>query len=321
MAEREPEGWRNLRMGVFFLATAAVLFAALFVVGTNARLFERKYELKAYLPNAQQLDKGSMVALSGLEVGKIKSIRFVRRDDGRNIELTLQLPLHSRDQITTSSVASVRTVGVLGDRFIDITMGQPGEEPLEEDAEIPILIPTDWPATLQKAASGLDDFLAMIKSASEAVAKLDQGEGTLGVLLNDRQTAEHFRATAADLASVSHALKTGEGSLGRLITDDAMARSLEHAVSRFDSLVTVAVEGDGLMARLLGDSTLADHVARAAAGADSVMWDLREGDGTAARLLRQDELYREMLATMEQVHALVAKIQEHPERYLSISLF
>jgi len=65
MAEREPEGWRNLRMGVFFLATAAVLFAALFVVGTNARLFERKYELKAYLPNAQQLDKGSMVALSG----------------------------------------------------------------------------------------------------------------------------------------------------------------------------------------------------------------------------------------------------------------
>ncbi len=321
MAEREPEGWRNLRIGVFFLATTAVLFAALFVVGTNTRLFERKYELVAYLPNAQQLDKGSMVALSGLEVGKIKSIRFAHRDDGRNIELILQLPLHSREQITTSSVASVRTVGVLGDRFIDITMGKPGERALEPGEEIPVLTPTDWPATLQKAVGGLDDFLAMVKSASKAVEKLNQGDGTLGVLLNDRDTADHFRSTARDLASVSRSLKAGEGTLGNLITDDAMAKSLEHAVSRFDSLVTVAVEGDGLMAHLLGDSVLAAQAAGAAAGADSVMVDLRHGDGTAARLLRQDDLYREMLATMEQVHALVAKIQEHPERYLSISLF
>jgi len=320
MAEREPDGWRNLRMGVFFLTTTVVLFAALFVVGTNTRLFERKYELKMYLPNAQQLDKGSMVALSGLEVGKIKSIQFVHHEDGRNIEIVLQLPLHSREEITTSSVASIRTVGVLGDRFIDITMGKAGEEPLASGAEIPVLTPTDWPATLQRAAGGLDDFLAMVKQASEAVAKLNHGEGTMGVLLNDPKTASNFSATALNLAEVSGSLKKGEGSLGKLIKDDSMAQSLQLAVAHFDSLVNVAVQGDGLMARLLSDETLADHFSGAAAGADSVMIDLR-GDGTAGRLLRQDDLYKEMLATMEQVHALVAKIQEHPERYLSISMF
>ena len=92
MSDREPAGWRNLRMGAFFLVSSVVLFAALFIVGTNARLFERKYELSLYLPNAQQLGKGSMVALSGLEIGSVKAIRFTQREDGRNIQVVLSEP-------------------------------------------------------------------------------------------------------------------------------------------------------------------------------------------------------------------------------------
>jgi phospholipid/cholesterol/gamma-HCH transport system substrate-binding protein len=320
MAEQEPRGWRNLKVGVFFLATTAVLFAALFVVGTNSRLFERKYVLRCYLPNAQQLSDGSMVALAGLEIGKIKDVRFVHRDDGRNIELLLQLPLHRQRQITESSVASIRTVGVLGDRFIDISMGKPGEPPLRRGAEIKILEPTDWPATFQKAAGALDDFIVIVRKTSEAVTKLNEGNGTFATLLNDPLMAADVRTAATDLANVSRTLRAGEGSLGRLIKDEAMARSLESSISRFDSLVTLATTGSGTLQRLLGDEEMADHVESVAASADSVLHDLR-GEGTAARLMRQDQLYREMLDTMQEVHSLVAKIKAHPERYLSISLF
>ncbi|HKI83662.1 MAG TPA: MlaD family protein [Candidatus Krumholzibacteria bacterium] len=320
MPEREPKGWRNLKAGVFFLATTAVLFAALFVVGTNSRLFERKYELKCFLPNAQQLGKGSMVALAGLEVGKIDDIRFARREDGNNIELVLQLPLKRQHQITTSSVATIRTVGVLGDRFIDITMGQPGEKPIPRGGEIKIMAPTDWPATFQKAAGALDDFLKIVNKTSEAVEKLDRGEGTLAMLLNDPNTAQNLRDAVTNLAQISRGLQEGKGSLGRLMKDDSMARQLEVAISRFDSLSTMATSGDGLLPRLLSDHEMAAGMGRVVAGADTLMSQLR-GEGTAAHLIQRDELYHQMLSTMEEVHALVQKIQEHPERYLSISLF
>lgn len=320
MPEREPQGWRNLKMGVFFLATTAVLFAALFVVGTNSRLFERKYELRCYLPNAQQLGKGSMVALAGLEVGKIKDIRFVHHDDGRNIELVLQLPLNRQHQITASSVATIRTVGVLGDRFIDITAGQLDEKPIPRGGEITIQDPTDWPATFQKAAGALDSFLEIVKKTSEAVTKLNQGEGMLAMLLNDPTTAQNLRDTASNLAEISRGLRGGKGSLGRLMKDDSMALQLQGAIARFDSLSTMATDGHGLLPRLMSDQTMADGMGRAVASADTLMSQLR-GEGTAARLLREDQLYREMLGTMEEVHALIQKIKDHPERYLSISFF
>jgi phospholipid/cholesterol/gamma-HCH transport system substrate-binding protein len=215
MSDREPQGWRNLRMGVFFLVSTVVLFAALFIVGTNARLFERKYELSLFLPNAQQLGAGSMVALSGLEIGKVKDIRLTRREDGRNIQVVLALPRSRQDQITSSSMASIRTMGVLGDRFIDISMGQPGETPLPDDGEITVLEPTDWPATFNKAAGALDDFLILVRNASEIIQKMNEGPGTFAMLINDPQTADDFRLTASDLAQVSSRLKQGEGSHGR----------------------------------------------------------------------------------------------------------
>lgn len=320
MADREPAGWRNLRMGVFFLASTVVLFAALFIVGTNARLFERKYQLSIFLPNAQQLGKGSMVALAGLEIGSVKEIRFIHREDGRNIEVVLSLPRHQQAQITRSSEASIRTVGVLGDRFIDISMGQPGEDPLPAGGELPVLEPTDWPSTFQKAAGALDDFLELVRNASEVVRKLNEGEGTLAMLINDPQAARDLRMTASDLALVSSRMKRGEGSLGRLMKDETMARQLEDAVARFDSLVLLATDGEGLVARALTDPALGERFASVVSNADSAMAGLN-GEGTAARLLKDPALYEEMLGTVEKIHAIVEMVQKNPERYLSISLF
>lgn len=320
MSDREPAGWRNLRMGVFFLVSTVVLFVALFIVGTNARLFERKYELSLYLPNAQQLGKGSMVALSGLEIGKVKDVLLTRREDGRNIQVVLALPRSRQPQITTSSTASIRTIGILGDRFIDLSMGVPGEDPLPDKGEITVLEPTDWPATFQKAASGLDDILELVRNASEAVRKLNEGPGTFAMLLNDPQVTADLRLTAQDLARVSSRLQRGEGSLGRLMKDETMARQLEGAVARFDSLVGLATEGDGLMARILSDPKLGEQLANAVANADSAMVNLN-GEGSAGQLLKDPALYQEMLGTMETIHELVEMIQKNPERYLSISLF
>jgi len=320
MVEREPPGWRNLRVGIFFLVTTVVLFAALFVVGTNARLFERKYHLTLHLANAQQIGGGAMVALAGYEVGKVSEVRLNPRDDGQVVEIILQLPRDRQEQITTSSRAQIRTVGVLGDRFIDISMGRPGEPPLPDGAEIEVDEPMDWPSTFQRAAGALDDMLELIESGKEALSKLNQGEGALGVLLNDADLGRDLKDTGRSLAGISRGLEAGEGSLGRLLEDETMARRLERVVARVDSLTEQVAGGEGLLARLLSDEAMGESLARAVANVDSLSADLR-GDGTVGRLIRQDEAYRDLQGTLEELHGLISEIKRNPQRYLSISLF
>ena len=320
MAYSEPPAWRNLRVGVFFLVSFAILVASLLVVGTNTRMFERKYELVMYLPNAQQLDKGAMVALAGLEVGRIKNISLVEKDGTVVVQLKLLVPLARQAQITSSSVASVRTVGVLGDRFIDITIGDPNEAALAEGSELQVDTPTDWPATFQRARGALDDFLELIAQGAQLIRNVNEGDGTVAMLLNDPIMADGLRQSAANLSNVTGDLRDGKGTLGKLIKDPLMAQKMDQAVTRLDSLLILADSGDGLISRLLRDKSMADAVSRAIAGTDSFVLDL-QGDGTLGKLARDDELYVLLTASADSLRALMADIKKHPEKYLDLSLF
>jgi phospholipid/cholesterol/gamma-HCH transport system substrate-binding protein len=61
--------------------------------------------------------------------------------------------------------------------------------------------------------------------------KINQGEGTLGRLVNDPQTVENLNATLASLKDISERINRGEGSLGKLVNDEETVDSLNEALS------------------------------------------------------------------------------------------
>src|SRR5689334_23586127 len=64
---------------------------------------------------------------SGQFAGTIKSIEFlpVDNDTTRNLRLRLAIDASLRDQVRADSKAKVRTLGLLGDKVIDISIGTP----------------------------------------------------------------------------------------------------------------------------------------------------------------------------------------------------
>ena len=121
--------WEQLKVGVVILAALGVLGVAVYKLGQTANLFHRRYELTAYLANANGLMTGGTVLVAGQFAGTIKSIEFlpVDNDTTRNLRLRLGIDASLRDQIRADSKAKVRTLGLLGDKVIDISIGTPEE--------------------------------------------------------------------------------------------------------------------------------------------------------------------------------------------------
>jgi phospholipid/cholesterol/gamma-HCH transport system substrate-binding protein len=108
-------------VGCFVLAgLAAILYLAIQVGG--ARLIGGgTYELKAQFSSAAGVNPGSRVEIAGVRVGTVKSIIL---DEAYYAELTLELP-HSV-KIDSDTIASVKTSGLIGDRFIELSPGGSG---------------------------------------------------------------------------------------------------------------------------------------------------------------------------------------------------
>lgn len=320
MNQRQPPGWRTLRVGIFFLLSTVILLGFLFVVGTNQHLFTRHYDLVLELSNTQGLAKGARVALSGLEVGRVSDIRFVDLDTTRALQVTMAIERSQRNRINDTSVATIRTVGILGDKFIDISLGDPDLPPLPDGSPLPVRGEIDWTETFTRATDAIDDFTAFLRKAGAALDSVSAGRGSLGLLMNDQPTADRLRQATTDLAAVTRSLRSGDGTAAHLLADPGTYRKLDGILTRLDRLTAEADSGNGALARVLSDEDLGDRLAGLIAGSDSLVTAIRSR-GTTGRLIEDAELYEEMTGTLTELRTLLEDMKKNPRKYLKVSVF
>jgi len=96
------------------------------------------YVLYALFNSASGLKADSSVEMAGVEIGRVSKIGL---DSEREMALVM-LKIHKDVQITDDAIASVKTSGIIGDKFIKITPGgsdiilQPGGTIVETESAI-----------------------------------------------------------------------------------------------------------------------------------------------------------------------------------------
>jgi len=126
--------WDQLRVGLVIGVAVLVLGVAIYKLGQAANLFAKRYQLIAYLPDANGIREGGSVMVAGQLAGTVKKIEFlpVDADTTRNLRLTLAVDAGVREQIRRDSRGKLRTMGLLGDKVFDITPGTPRTQPLKD---------------------------------------------------------------------------------------------------------------------------------------------------------------------------------------------
>src|ERR671934_2262694 len=142
--------WDQLRVGGIIIAALAIIGFAVFKLGQAANLFSKRYELVVYLPAANGLRQGGSVTLAGQLVGTVKEIDFlpVDFDTTRNLRIVVRIDRALRDQIRRDSEARLRTMGLLGDKVLDISPGTPRFAVLQPGDTIRVASALDYEAVL-----------------------------------------------------------------------------------------------------------------------------------------------------------------------------
>jgi len=98
-------------VGILALGYLSVRLAKMEVIG------ERGYDLEAVFSNSGGLKTGASVVIAGVEVGRVKSIKL---DDYQAL-ISIHLP--SSIKIQDDSIATIKTKGLIGEKYVEITPG------------------------------------------------------------------------------------------------------------------------------------------------------------------------------------------------------
>jgi phospholipid/cholesterol/gamma-HCH transport system substrate-binding protein len=109
----------ELIVGIF-LVVGFACFAYLSIKLGDVEIFgDRTYQVSARFNSVSGLKVGDVVEMAGVKIGTVKKITLDPKDYEAVVQLELQRDVHLQED----SIASIRTSGIIGSKYVDITPG------------------------------------------------------------------------------------------------------------------------------------------------------------------------------------------------------
>ncbi|XXF78410.1 MlaD family protein [Myxococcaceae bacterium GXIMD 01537] len=245
----ERERRLAVRAGLFVGLGLLVAALVVFLIGQETHLFEKQVSYRVFFDNVDGLSEQSPVWLGGKEVGRVTGIRFSQDPRDNRLEVTVTMSAQFQERVRGDSVARLTSLGVLGDKAIDISLGTPRTPALEPGAELPAGTSGDLSTLMKSASKVMEDSVAISGSLRTAVEAYSNPE-----------LARDVRRSVASLRGVLEEVEKGEGVLHALIYDrqagqqvrvlltnaSQAAARMDAALAQVDALLVQAREGSGL---------------------------------------------------------------------------
>jgi len=108
----------QIRVGLLILTSLVIFGAAIFLMGKERRLFETKVPFEIRFSRTIGLREGAPISLAGVTVGSVESLTFAQ--DIRENTIVVRI------RVVGDVAPRIRTLGLLGDKFIELSGGSPG---------------------------------------------------------------------------------------------------------------------------------------------------------------------------------------------------
>lgn len=293
---------RPLIVGIFIFIGLAIFAVGVFTIGSQQKLFEKKFVLKLIFDDVGGLQQGNNVWLSGVKVGTVKKIVF---HGNTQVEITINIEKAAQPHIFRDARGKISTDGFIGNKIVVIYGGTPQAGTVRDGdflkSEIGIST-EDMLATLQSSNINLLEITGNFRKISE---KLAGGEGILGRLINDPSTVKSLRSTIRNLNGAS--LKADEtvknilNFSSRLNNQNGLVNELISDTLIFDNLKEIVTQ-------------LKETSINASVIVDSLQYQLNEKkDNTLGMFLRDEKTARDLKEIIINLKASSQKLNEDLE--------
>ncbi|HMK28222.1 MAG TPA: MlaD family protein [Terriglobales bacterium] len=352
MPSQRQVKWAQLRVGVTVLFAAAVLGVLIFLMTGSGGFLSRKITLKAYFDNAGGLRVGAPVRLQGVDIGNVKTIQVVPSHGLTPVEVVMKVNKTFAPDIRTDSVATMATVGVLGESFVDINSTQAKGREVHDGDVLPIRDQPDLQDMIRASQTSLQNIDVLVRRIDRIVSFIESGQGSIGKLIYDQDLYNRLNSTLSEVQRMVNEMSSGKGSIGKLIASDELYNKANEAVDHLNQIIDEINKGQGTVGKLLKDPTLYNNTNATVEKVNKLMADVNEGkgalgkftrdqafankldntisklstimdrleagEGTAGKLLRDPSLYVNADQMLVETRTLVQAIRENPKKYLTI---
>jgi phospholipid/cholesterol/gamma-HCH transport system substrate-binding protein len=321
MAAKKKAGWADLRVGLLVLASIATTIVLILAVAGDINLFKDEMELYTDLPGAEGLKRGDEVRLAGVLVGSVQDVEFGEVPESLQSKSSVIIRISvdrdiAEERIRTDSRAILRSIGLLGGQYINITPGTKEGDPVTDGAVIRGIQETTIQGVVESSEDLLNGFKQLTARLNEITEKINSNEGTVGRFINDETFYVNLNKTALEAQELVRRIREGKGTAGMLINDPKLYEDIRASVNSLQSVVNDLQAGKGTMGKLLRDDEVYRNMNSAVARLNSaserverIVAQVETGNGTINRLLYDEKLYKETSEAVASLKTITGRLE------------
>ena len=212
----------ELKVGIFIFIGIVILSVIVFSIG-NFYSVKKGYTLDVLFSFANGINVGAPVRFAGVEVGEVQDID-VYFDEEENLPMVrLRIWITQNTWVNEDSIITVNTLGLLGEKYLEITPGTRETRLLGKGESIRGYDPVSTEEFTRETRETLAKIDTMIESISEIV-------GDEEMLNSLKGTFSNLEMLSGDLREFVSKAKDGEGTIGRLMSDDKLYNAIDEMI-------------------------------------------------------------------------------------------
>lgn len=238
----------QIKVGIFLVLGIVITMGSIFMLGANKSLFSKFSHLYADFENVQGLARGSVISLSGVVIGNIEAIDFVREKNLLRVDMKIETEYLQR--VFKGSEVEIRTQGALGDKFIYIIPGDPKLDSVSNGDSLPIAKSTDLLNILGERGKETEKIFDIINEIYKLTKTLNHDNQVGSLLTNMNQASRNFNSLSEKSLKL-----VSEFSDGKSASLQAKA-----SIDRLNNILSKIDRGEGTLGALINDSSLHDQL-------------------------------------------------------------
>lgn len=295
---------QKIKLGIFVLLTALTLVVSLYFIGKKQNLLGNTFRITGVFNNISGLKLGNNVRYAGINVGTVRNIVMLN-DTTICVDMVMQADILRH--IRKNARAAVGSDGLVGSMVVNI-FPTPGEASA--------LQPGDTIQSIRKITA--NDMISTLNITNENAAELsrellritnslNEGKGSLGLMLNDEKMGEDLKVTISNLRSAS--------LNAAIVVDDLknVISAIDSEESLFNVLLKDSVSAERFRSTIANLERSSEQIGVVLDGLSQVVDEVKTGEGTFNYLVSDTVLVEDIQATVKNIREGSVMLNENLE--------
>lgn len=200
--ENKNQGFK-IRLGLFIVAGLVLFVLAIFIIGKQKNLFNPVFKLSTKFENVSGLQVGSPVRFSGINVGTVDNVEII---NDSMVKVDFIIKQEVQQFLHSDTKAGIGSEGIIGDKLVVLSQGNSKSKMVKDGQYIASVEPIETDAIMRSLETTAGNAALATGEINEILVKINNGEGTLGRLIQDKTMANNLDKTLVNLKNSSKGL-------------------------------------------------------------------------------------------------------------------